>query len=145
VVADRGTPGLELYPHLAGYDVLILVDVVKSKGMPGELRFYRKEEILQHPPSIRTSPHDPGVKESLLNLQLAGTEPEEVLLVGVIPDATCNLEVGLSSVVRAAVPLAVTAVLEELERLGIKATRSNSRIEPDIWWENEPLTDEGTQ
>ena len=138
ILEDLGTPGLDLHPHLAGHDVLILVDVVKSKGEPGELRLYNKEEILKHPPGPRTSPHDPGVKEALLGLQFAGTDPEKVMLVGVIPNNTCDLEVGLSTAVRRAIPLAVDAVVAELAELGIEAVPRQPAPEPDIWWEKQP-------
>jgi len=52
-VEDLGTPGLDLHPHLAGLDALILIDVVKAEGEPGELRLYGKEEILRHAPGPR--------------------------------------------------------------------------------------------
>lgn len=135
LVEDLGTPGLDLHPHLAGHDVLVLVDVVKSKGAAGELRLYRKDEILKNPIGVRVSPHDPGVKEALLGLQFAGEDPKEVLLVGVIPDTTCNLEVGLSEPVRGAIPRAVDAVLAELARLDRPAVPRVPALEPDTWWE----------
>ncbi len=137
-IEDLGTPGLDMHPHLAGHDVLILVDVVKSKGEAGELRRYNKEEILKHLPGPRVSPHDPGLKEALLGLQFAGTDPNEVLLVGVIPHNTCDLEVGLSSAVRAAIPKAMKEVTKELDRLGLAATPRRPETAPDIWWEKEP-------
>ena len=133
-VEDLGTPGLDLHPHLAGRRVLILVDVVKSKGDPGELRLYRKDEILRHAPGVRVSPHDPGVKEALLALEFAGDEPEEILLVGVIPGEVGHA-LGMTGAVRASIPAAEAAVLEELERLGHSAKPRNPRPEPDLWWE----------
>ena len=71
-VRDLGTPGLDLTPHLADLTRLILVDTVRSDGDPGDLRLYRLEEVLQHAPGPRVSPHDPGVKEALLSLRFAG-------------------------------------------------------------------------
>ncbi len=136
-IEDLGTPGLDMHPHLAGHDVLILVDVVKSQGDAGELKLYNKEEILKHLPGPRVSPHDPGVKEALLGLQFAGTDPNEVLLVGVIPHNTCDLEVGLSPEVQAAIPGAIAAVINELDRLRLAATSRQPAQEPDIWWEKE--------
>jgi hydrogenase maturation protease len=133
-VEDLGTPGLDLHPHLAGRRKLILVDVVKSQGEPGELRLYPKDEILRHAPGVRVSPHDPGVKEALLALQFAGQEPEEILLVGVIPGEVGHT-VGMTDALKAAVPSAVAAVLEELERLGCPAVPRIPRGEPDLWWE----------
>ncbi len=134
-VEDLGTPGLDLHPHLADLDALILIDVVKAKGEPGELRLYRKEEILRHAPGPRVSPHDPGVKESLLALQFAGKDPGEVLLVGVIPDRV-DYEIGLSTRVSGALPDAEAAVLEELARLGWEVTAHEPRPTAEIWWEN---------
>jgi len=134
-VEDLGTPGLDLHPFLAGHDVLILVDVVKSRGQAGELRLYRKEQILKHPPLPRVSPHDPGLKEALLGLQFADEDPGEVYLVGVIPSETGKLEVGLSAPVRAAIPAAMAAVTEELDRLGYPARSRPQPLDPDIWWE----------
>jgi len=135
-VEDLGTPGLDLHPHLAGLDALILIDVVKAEGEPGELRLYGKEEILRHAPGPRVSPHDPGVKESLLALQFAGNDPEDILLVGVIPDRI-DYEIGLSPRIREALPAVETAVLEGLSRLGRQATVREPRPSADIWWENE--------
>jgi len=144
LLEDLGTPGLDLHPHLAGHDVLILVDVVKSQGSAGELRLYNKEQILKNPIGPRVSPHDPGVKEALLGLQFAGDDPQEVLLVGVIPDDTSQLEVGLSPSVRKAIPLAVEAVLKELERLGFPAVPRPGAAAPDIWWEADPQAEKET-
>jgi hydrogenase maturation protease len=132
---DLGTPGLDLHPHLAGREAIILVDVVKSQGKPGELRLYRREEILRHAPGVRVSPHDPGVKEALLALQFAADEPE-VLLVGVIPGKVEHAT-GMTEAVRAAVPAAAQAVLEELGRLGCAPAPRDGAAEPDLWWEED--------
>lgn len=135
-VEDLGTPGLDMHPHLAGRKALILVDVVKSEGDPGELRLYRKDQILKHAPGVRVSPHDPGVKEALLALQFADDDPEEIFLVGVIPEVVGH-DLGMTDTIRAAVGPALEAILEELERLGQPATPRESRPDPDLWWEKE--------
>jgi len=133
-VLDVGTPGLDLQPYIVDLDVLILVDTVTSTGEPGELRTYRKDEILRHPPQPRLSPHDPGVKEALLTAEFEGTAPAEVFLVGVIPASTA-MRTGLSPAVQAAVPRAVEAVIEELSRLGVRSVRRPQPRALDIWWE----------
>ena len=132
-VEDLGTPGLDMHPHLAQREHIILIDVVRSEGEPGEVRLYRREEILRHLPGVRVSPHDPGVKEALLALQFAGEEPE-VLLVGVIPGKIDHYQ-GMTEAVRAALPAVEAAVLAELERLGCPAVPRVPRPEPDLWWE----------
>ena len=133
-VQDLGTPGLDLHPYLADCEHVVLVDVVRADGEPGELRLYDREQILAHPPGLRVSPHDPGVKEALLSLEFAGSGPAEVLLVGVIP-AVVRSEVGLSPAVRAAVVPAAEAVLAELERVGHTVVARAEPGRPDIWWE----------
>ena len=136
-VLDLGTPGLELSPYLQGLDALIVVDTVRSDGAPGELRTYDREQLLRHPPAQRTSPHDPGLKETLLVLELHDLSPPRVLVVGVIPERSGH-GIGLSEPVLAAVPRAVETVLDELERLGVPATPLAEPREPDLWWEREP-------
>ncbi len=82
------------------------------------MKLYRKDELLRHAPGPRVSPHDPGVKETLLSLDFAGDGPAEVLLVGVVP-AEVAAGTGLSPAVRGRPrPRPRTAVLEELARLG---------------------------
>ncbi len=132
-LTDVGTPGLDLVPHIGGARVVILVDTVKSDGVAGELRLYRRDEILKVPPGPRTSPHDPGVKETLLYLEMAGQGPEEVFLVGIIPG---RVEKGLflTPGVAAAIPEAAEAVAAELRRLGVAAQRRPGAVPAHPWW-----------
>jgi hydrogenase maturation protease len=143
-VEDLGTPGLDLMPYLADLEALVLVDTVRSDAVPGAVRLYRRDDLLKHPPQTRLSPHDPGVKEALLTAEFAGRGPREVLLVGVVPETTA-MGVRLSPAMRAAVPLAVTEVLRELERLGCPAMLRSAPRAPDVWWENEPEGVEDTR
>lgn len=132
-VADLGTPGLDLIPFLAGCETLVLVDTVKSDGPPGTLKLYRKEEILRHPPGPRVSPHDPGVKEALLTLELAGGAPSEVILVGIVPGAV-EKSVTLSSAVRAAVGAAAGEVVRLLGEMGLPPSPRPDPKPVEPWW-----------
>ena len=136
-VLDAGTPGLDLTPYIAGLEALIVVDAVRATGAPGELRSYRRAELLEKPPPQRLSPHDPGLKECLLALELIGQSPGEVLLVGVIP-GTVETSVGLTAAVKEGVPGVAAAVLAELSRLGVPARRREPPGVPDFWWEKQP-------
>lgn len=136
-VEDLGTPGFDLHPHLAGHTALIIVDTVRSESDPGALRLYRKDEILRHPPAARTGPHDPSLKQTLLALQFADDDPQDVLLVGVVPASTEGSN-ELSAAVQAAVPDAVAAVCEELARLGHPARERAEPAEPRLWWRESP-------
>ena len=137
-VLDTGTPGLDLVPFLFGAESVILVDTVRAEGAPGEIRIYRKDDILRHvPTSPRVSPHDPGLKETLLSLEFGGRAPADVVLVGVIPGRV-EKSIDLSPPVRAAIPEAARAVLAELERLG---QPGRPREHPDAtppWWQTPP-------
>ncbi len=134
VVQDVGTPGLDLTPFVSGLDVVIFVDTVKSDGPPGALRSYRRDDILRDPPPHRVSPHDPGLKETLLTLEFAGSAPREVLLVGLVP-ADTSMHAALSDAIRAGLPAVEEAVLRELDRLGAPAVARPDPLRPDLWWE----------
>jgi hydrogenase maturation protease len=72
------------------------------------MRIYEKADLLGRAPDVRVSPHDPGVKETLLALEFAGRAPREVTLIGVVPAVTI-MGLDLSAAVQAAVPAAVRA------------------------------------
>ncbi len=133
-VLDVGTPGLDLVPYVADTEALVVVDTVRATGAPGEVRLYRRDQILRHPPQPRVSPHDPGLKETLLSLEFAERGPREVLLVGVIPEGTAQ-GAPMSDTVRRALPAVMAAVLAELARLGCPASPRPEPLEPDLWWE----------
>lgn len=135
-VEDLGTPGLDLHPHLVGAEQLIIVDTVRADGDPGELRLYDRQALLRKPPPARTGPHDPSLKEALLSLQFAGSEPD-VLLVGVVPLTTEN-GTDLSPAVASAVEPAVSAVLAKLAALGHEVTAMDQPEAPDLWWRKPP-------
>ena len=109
-LVDLGTPGLDLHPHLQDLGAAILIDTVRSSGAPGDVRLYRRDEILRHAPMPRVGPHDPGLKEALLALEFAGEGPEELLLVGVIPESTSG-GIGLSPPVESALAGVQSSVL----------------------------------
>lgn len=108
-VIDAGTPGYDLTAFLVGLDAAILVDAVKARAAPGELRVFEKADLLSRKPVLAVSPHEPGVREALLNADFMGVAPPVVRLVGVVPART-ETGIGLSPAVRAAIPAAVERV-----------------------------------
>ena len=137
---DVGTPGLGITSVFSEYDAVILIDAVNAKKNPGEVKVYRKDELVQVPLKQRVSPHDPALVEALLFAELSGKCPKEVLLVGVVPE-TCELKCQLSAAVQAGVETAIGIVLTELEQLGAPAKLKERPDVPRIWWENEARTD----
>jgi hydrogenase maturation protease len=133
-VQDLGTPGLDLVPFLSGADVVILVDTVKSDGEPGDIRRYDKAQVLAHPPHPRVSPHDPGVKDTLLALEFSGTGPREVVLVGAIP-ASVSMTTRLSEPLERAVPVVAQVVVDELRGRGVRVWRRDAPATGKAWWQ----------
>ncbi len=137
-VTDLGTPGLDLIPFVDGAAVLVVVDTVALPEPPGVVRVFRGEELRGAPRSVRLSPHDPGLLETLDMLELRGGGPKQVVLVGVVPQR-CGVGPGLSEVARGAADRAVAAVVECLGQLGVEVRQRGKPRPPDIWWEN-PVT-----
>ena len=133
-VLDVGTPGLDFTPYLADARMVIVLDTVKGEEPPGSLRLLRDQEIVAKPPPSRMSPHEPGLREALMATELAEMSPEEILLIGVIPEST-EQGTSLSDAVREAVPSVVETVVAELERLGRPPVRREQPAELDVWWE----------
>ncbi|HEX6199267.1 MAG TPA: hydrogenase maturation protease [Thermoanaerobaculia bacterium] len=140
---DAGTPGPDLADYLMDLDAAIVVDTVRVpgeswlKGQPGragELRIFRREEVMALPTSPRMSPHDPDLRQALLTAELAGRAPEEVLVVGVVPGRV-ELGTGLTAAVRRALPAVEAVVVAELRRLGAEPVRRARAAAPRIWWE----------
>ena len=131
-VEDLGTPSLDLAGRMAGHDAVIFVDAVSAKGNPGEIRQYTRAEIVKNPPSIRMSPHDPSLKETVILVELLPDNPSYITLIGIIPRTLDAF--GLSDEVRAAVPVAVERVLAELAALGVFPTpRADATIPATFW------------
>lgn len=132
-VEDLGTPSLDLAGRMAGHDAVIFVDSVSAKGDAGELRQYTRAEIVKNPPSIRMSPHDPSLKETVILVELLPDNPSYITLIGIIPKTLDAF--GLSDEVRAAVPLAVERVLAELAALGVVPARREGATVPATFWD----------
>lgn len=140
-VIDAGTPGLDLSPFIVDARALIVIDTVRSDGSPGTVKLYRRDQLLATAPQPRLSPHDPGLQETLLLLDLHGRGPDEVLLVGVIPEKVQSV-IGLSDAARAALPRVASEVVAELERLGAAPRPRADARAPEPWWER-PAVGEG--
>jgi hydrogenase maturation protease len=133
-VLDVGTPGLDFTPYLANARMVIVLDTVKGDEPPGSLRLLRDGEIVAKPPPSRMSPHEPGLREALMATELAEMSPQEILLIGVIPEST-EQGTKLTDAVRSAIPAVLETVVEELERLGHPPVRRDPPDEIDVWWE----------
>ena len=132
-LVDLGTPALDLTHQIVGLDAVILVDSVVSDDPPGTIVLYRKEDIVREVPTERLDPHSPALSECLLTAEMLGASPKQVLLVGIV-GKTFEPGSRLSAAVQDSVAPAMSAVLEELQRLGFDYQRRALPNEPRIWW-----------
>ena len=135
-VIDAGTPGLDLTAYIAGLRGVVLVDAIRSRGSPGELRVLDGEALGSAPPAVSLSPHQPGIPEAMLHARLLGSAPA-LRLVGAVVQRL-ETGVGLTEEVRAAVPSLVRRVVDELRGLGVEVRQRVPATEPDLWWERDP-------
>jgi hydrogenase maturation protease len=134
-VVDGGTPGLDLTAYMAGLEALVVVDAIKARtGVPGEIRVYDKAGILNRGPLIAMSPHEPGLRESILHAEFQGVAPPQVKLVGIVA-GSIDFGCQLTAPARAALPGAVEAVRTALVELGVAVAKRDPPRDPDLWWE----------
>lgn len=133
-VEDLGTPALDFIDHIAGLDLLIVIDSVENDHPPGTVMVYRKQELMRNASLVRMDTHSPALTESLVAAEVFfGVSPREVLLIGVTGESyEANCE--LSPSVGRAVPGVVTAVLGELARVGVSYSRKNLETAPTVAW-----------
>jgi hydrogenase maturation protease len=132
-IDDLGTPALDLLDRISGKDAIILIDSVEAEVAPGTVLLYRKADIICQVPAVRMDPHSPALVDTLHSADLFGIAPADVLLVGVQAE---SFDVGcrLSETVAASLEHVISAVLSELERLGVRYERREHPAELDIWW-----------
>ncbi|RUM91176.1 MAG: hydrogenase maturation protease [Thermovibrio sp.] len=134
VLIDGGTAGIFLSPEIDYLDKLLIVDVVKAKGEPGDIRIYNKEDFFIDRLPLKLSPHQLGLQEVLLLNEIKGTCPEEVKLIGIIPKA---VETGteLSPEIEEKLTEVENLVLETLKDWGVEPKLKKVPEDPNIWWE----------
>jgi hydrogenase maturation protease len=132
-VEDAGTPGLGFSTLLEGLDILLVVDTIKLPEPAGTLRVLRREEVFRHGPPPRMNPHEPGLHDALMSLELSDDMPRHFRIVGAVPG---RVERGtdLTPALAAAVPRAVSAIVAELAGQGVALERRAEPAEPDLWW-----------
>jgi len=138
-VIELGTQGLDLTPYVRGLEALVVVSTVHRGGAPGALHRLERAEILDRDlpnrePSLRSSPYEPGVRNTLLTLEFTGGAPDRVWVVGAQPESV-ELNGGLSESLRPALPRALAEVLTILGALGVEPRPRSPRREAPPWWE----------
>lgn len=115
---DGGTSGMEMIEDLSDLDFLIVVDVVKTGAAPGTVVKIDGADI---PVFFRgkLSPHQIALPDVLASLELLGTMPSEIIVLGVEP---ISLELGMemTATVAERIPQLVAMVVEELAGRGYR-------------------------
>ena len=117
-VLDGGTLGLSLLPYVEDCEKLILVDAINAEAPPGSFVRLEDDEV---GPAVagRLSVHQVGVADLLDAARWRGRLPEELVLLGLVPE---TLEVGVtrSARVESGLPGLVDRVVQEVSRLGFE-------------------------
>jgi hydrogenase maturation protease len=119
-VIDGGVLGINLLGVISEADQLIVVDVIRNKGNPGDLYRIDGKDI---PERIRAknSLHQIDFLEALTLCQALDKVPETVI-VGVEPQDIETLAVELTPTTADRIDAMIQAVLAELDRLGVAYT-----------------------
>lgn len=110
---DGWTGGMELVPVVQDAGRLLILDAVAG-AVPGTVVHLTGDQI---PRMLATklSPHQVGLLDVLTAARMLGREPNQVEVVGIVPELV-DLRVGLSDSVSAALPAAVEAAVEVVDR-----------------------------
>jgi hydrogenase maturation protease len=127
-VVDGGVLGVHLMGVIAGADHLIVVDIVRNQGRPGQLHRLAGAEI---PGRIRAknSLHQIDFLEALTLCQALDKVPETVI-VGAEPEDMETMTIGLSPTLEASVDPVIEMVLAELAHLGWPAVKRTTAHVP---------------
>ncbi len=132
-ILDLGTPGLDLALYLYAADLVVIADAVNAQEKPGTLCIYCEDDIVARRAQLRLTAHDPGVRESLALLKLAGHGPSELIIIGVVPES-CDLGKGFSASMLSTLPVAIDNIARLLIARGIDCRRRHAPVQPNLWW-----------
>jgi hydrogenase maturation protease len=136
-VLDAGTPGLDLISLLHGVEAAVFIDAVRDQGAPGDVKRYDRTGIVKGGAKTVMSPHEPGLRDALLTMELHGGGPADVTLWGSIP-GSIEMGTSLTHAVRGSVPKIIEGLLGDLRRLGVEVRKLETPRDPNIWWERYP-------
>jgi hydrogenase maturation protease len=116
-IVDGGVLGVSLLGVMSAADHLIVVDVIRNNGAPGDLYRLAGDAI---PERIRAknSLHQIDFLEALTLCQAMDKVPEAVI-VGVEPEDITTLSTDLTATTKSKMESIIRMVLAELDRLGI--------------------------
>jgi len=136
-LVDGGTCGATLNTAVVDKQWLIIIDALNVPGNPGEIRVLAGESFIHRPAQTKMSPHQVGFLDLIQLMRLEGTGPEELELIGIIPE-DLNHGADISPAVDQTIEPVIDLVLELLKKRGVVPEKRVPPREPDFWWMNPP-------
>lgn len=124
-VLDGGTLGLALLPYVQEAHALLLLDAVRVPGAPGHL-VRLTDDCVVPAMAQRLSVHQLGVADLLAAAKLVGRHPQQLVLLGLVPERV-TLGTELSPAVAAQMPTLLDAASAELRRLHAALCKPRAR------------------
>ena len=121
-ILDGGTQGLYLVQHVQQCDVLIVFDAVDYGLKPGTMKIVLGDDVPKFMGAKKMSLHQTGFQEVLALAEFAGGYPDELLLVGVQPEALEDFGGSLRSVIKDQVEPSVRVALDYLAERNVILT-----------------------
>ncbi len=125
-VVDGGTSAMDCLDRIAGADLLLIADCVRSGQKPGSVVRFGDGE-LQAFFRTKISPHQVGLSDVLATLVLHGLSPARTVLIGAEPK---SLALGLEPTpeLTAVLPSLVEALTAELAASGFTLQPSDTHL-----------------
>lgn len=120
-LVDGGTWGLTLLPALERRAGVVFLDAVRCGQAPGTVVELRGDEIPRHL-SSKLSSHQVDLRELLAIMELRGTVPSCVSVIGVEPEYV-DMSDALSPTVASRTPDIVALAIDRLRSWGVSCSR----------------------
>jgi hydrogenase maturation protease len=111
---DAHTDALALLDHLDPEGLNVIIDAAEMGLPPGEVAWFRPEDVQLKITSDHLSMHGFGLAETFAMAEGLGRLPERTVIVGVQPQRV-EINQGLSDAVAAAVPRVISIIQAEVQ------------------------------
>ena len=129
-IIDGGTLGFKLMTYFQEYDNVIILDTVSIEDKVGEI--YRlPSDVLLGLGNYRKTAHEVEIVEMLEIVSVLDSHAN-VTIIGIIPEDIISVEIGLTQSMENRFEEFILNSIKEIESLGIKATKINNILIPDI-------------
>jgi hydrogenase maturation protease len=122
-LVDGGTWGLSLLPVICDAERMLVLDAVRT-GAPAGTVLRGEGEAVPRLYQRLLSPHQIDLREVLAAALLLDGLPAQLTVVGIEPERTDGLRVGLTPVVEAALDVATQEAVRVLEGWGVRCPGS---------------------